>query len=869
MQTPEITALDVTKLPKHFEAHEAERKWDEFWTKEKVYHFNESEDRQNNFVIDTPPPTVSGSLHIGHAFSYTHPDLIARQQRMQGKNVFYPMGWDDNGLPTERRVQNYFHVRCDPQASYEKNLKLEQASAKQRKDRPKLVSRQNFIELCHQVTAEDERVFQNLFRRLGLSVDWREEYATVDDHCRKLAQLSFLDLHQKQHVYQLEAPTMWDVDFQTAVAQAEIEDREVEGAYHDIEFAVEDSEESFIISTTRPELLPACVGVAAHPEDKRYKNLFGKNAITALFQAPVPIFATELADPEKGTGILMVCTFGDQTDVQWWREQKLKLRQIVGRNGRLLPIEFGTEAFASKKPDLANRFYAELEGKNIKQAKAKIVELLRENDSSATGKGPALQGEPKKIKHPVKFYEKGERPLEFVSTRQWFVRIIDKIPQLIEKGNEIKWHPDFMRTRFRNWTENLQIDWCISRQRYFGVSFPVWYPLNEKSEPVYEKAIVAPPDQLPVDPMIHTPPGFDESQRGQANGFVGEADVFDTWFTSSLTPQIGSHWSVNPERHQKLFPNDIRPQAHEIIRTWAFYTIAKAMLHEEKIPWKHAVISGWILDPDRKKMSKSKGNVVTPIPLLDEFSSDAVRYWAANARLGVDTAFDEKVLKVGKRLTTKIYNASKFVLMQSSSAGKLDHPLDTAYLSSLEALCTRVTKAFDDFNYAQALQETEKFFWSYFTDSYIELVKNRAKEGSGEARASAVASLRLSLNVILRLFAPFLPFITEEVWSWKFAEETGIKSIHASSWPSSADFEAIKNKQDARVYETALECYSAINKFKSANSLSIGSEVGSITIHAPRSKLEDLKLSIDDIALALKVKKFEFNQADEAEIKVL
>ncbi|HNS96291.1 MAG TPA: valine--tRNA ligase [Polyangiaceae bacterium] len=862
-QNKMFRTIDAASLPKHFDAAEAEKRWDATWEKNDVHRYDPDRPRHETFAVDTPPPTVSGSLHIGHVFSYTHTDVIVRYQRMRGRNIFYPMGWDDNGLPTERRVQNYFNVRCDPHVPYEPGLTLTEATGKAAKDKPRIISRPNFIELCLQLTAEDEKAFTNLWRRIGLSVDWKEQYATIDDHCRTLAQLSFLDLFEKQHIYNHEAPTMWDVDFQTAVAQAEVEDRPTAGAFHDIVFGVEGSDDSLMISTTRPELLAACVGVTAHPDDARYRHLFGKRAITPVFHVPVPIFPSELADPQKGTGILMVCTFGDATDVLWWREQKLALRQIVGRDGRLMPVQFGVQGWESLHSDKANEAYAQLSGKSVKQAKAIMVELLRMPQCSAHGPECPLRGEPKPLQHAVKFFEKGDRPLEFVTTRQWFVRLMDQKEALLAKGDEVQWHPEFMRSRYRNWTENLQLDWCISRQRYFGVPFPVWYPLDEQGQPDYSKPIVAPRERLPVDPMSDTPPGHDPSQRDQPGGFTGESDVFDTWFTSSLTPQIGTHWQLAPARHEKLFPMDIRPQSHEIIRTWAFYSIAKALLHENKVPWNHVVISGWILDPDRKKMSKSKGNVVTPMHLLDEYTADGVRYWAANAKLGSDTAFDEKVLKVGRRLVTKLFNAGKFVLGQSASVHPIQCELDRAFVHTLRQMCSKATESFDAFEYAHALMATESFFWTHFTDAHIELVKARARgecscDGVDDeaARGSAVASLRLGLSVLLRMFAPVVPFITEEVWSWVFAEETGHPSIHRAPWPTEAEFASIAPPEDASSFDVAVACWTAINKRKSEAGVSVARPAEILVLAAHPHTVTVLERVVQDVMAAAHCKNF-------------
>lgn len=849
-----VRVIDPEKLPKHFEAAEVEARLHDRWDRLGVYAHDPARPRNETFVVDTPPPTVSGSLHVGHVFSYTQTDVIARYQRMLGRNVFYPMGWDDNGLPTERRVQNHFHVRCDPRAPHEPGLKLAPATPAELKGQPRLVSRPNFIDLCLELTRQDEEAFKGLWRRIGLSVDWSLEYSTIDARCRHLAQLSFRDLFEKGHVYSIEAPTMWDVDFQTAVAQAEVEDRPTKGAFHDVAFGVEGGGE-FVIATTRPELLPACVAVTAHPNDARYKSLFGKTALTPIFKVPVPIFPSELVDPEKGSGILMVCTFGDATDVTWWREQKLPLRQIVGRDGRLVSVTFGSDAFPSRDAATANARYGEIARKGMGGARQAIVAMLRDaaNDSTGTGAAP-LRAEPKPIEHSVKYFEKGDRPLEFISTRQWFVRLLDKKDALLAKGDTIRWHPDFMRLRFRNWTENLNVDWCVSRQRYFGVPFPVWYPLDGEGQPDYARAIVAAADTLPVDPTVDVPPGYRAEQRDQPEGFTAEADVYDTWFTSSLTPQIGSGWLLDPERHAARFPADIRPQSHEIIRTWAFYTIVKAMLHEDTIPWHHAVISGWILDPDRKKMSKSKGNVVTPMHLLDEYTSDGARYWAASARLGTDTAFDEKVLKVGKRLVTKLYNAGKFVLAQAGPQAPIDVELDRAFVERLRRLITQVTSAFESFDYAHALQDTESFFWHDFTDTYLELVKHRARDDAG---GSAIAGLRLGLGVLLRLFAPVLPYVTDEVWSWVFADETGHASIHRAPWPTLAELAEIAPPADAGSFDVAVAAVAAVNKAKSEGGVSPGRGVAKLELAAHPDTLATLAAVEGDVLRAARIEEWQ------------
>ncbi|RIL06202.1 MAG: valine--tRNA ligase, partial [Proteobacteria bacterium] len=679
--------------------NEVEPKWIEKWLQSEIYRWDPARPRSETFVVDTPPPTVSGSLHIGHVFSYTQTDVIVRYQRMLGKNIFYPIGWDDNGLATERRVQNYFAIRCEPHLPYDPAWKPVQPQNTEQKAHD--ISRRNFIEACAVLTREDEVAFERLFKRVGLSYDWSLQYATIDKHCQRISQYSFLDLHSKGFLYQSDAPGMWDVTFKTAVAQAEIEDREIAGAFHDVRFGVEGGGE-FIISTTRPELIPACIAVVAHPDDQRYQALFGKTALTPLFHAAVPIHPSPHADPEKGSGIMMVCTFGDIMDVQWWKQSGLPIKQVISPAGTLSKVEYGSGPFQSENKERAKNNYNQLAGLNIKQAQKKIVELLAAPGSSVDGANAALVGDPKPIKHIVKFYEKGDRPIEFIPTRQWFINILDHKEALLEYGRKIAWHPGFMLTRYEHWVQGLNQDWCISRQRYFGVSIPAWYPLSSDGKPDYSKLILPEQQNLPVDPMADCPPGYLPEQRDKPGGFCGDPDVMDTWATSALTPQIQSAWGIDASRHDKLFPMDMRPQAHDIIRTWAFYTVAKAWMHEQKIPWKNAVISGFIMDPDRKKMSKSKGNVVTPEGLINEHSADAVRYWASRARLGMDTAFDESLFKIGRKLSTKIYNASRFVLMQFERVGMkpgnltpsaISEELDCAMVEELRSAISHATNS--------------------------------------------------------------------------------------------------------------------------------------------------------------------------------
>ena len=844
------------ELPKRFDAKEVEARWQRIWEEQRIYAYDPTRSREETFVVDTPPPTVSGSLHVGHMFSYSHQDFIVRYQRMRGRNIFFPIGWDDNGLPTERRVQNLYGVKCEAHLHYDPEFKPQRA----RKGEPIPISRRNFVELCDQVTREDEAAFRHLWTRLGLSYDWNEEYATINEHCRRLSQYSFLDLLAKGEIYQDERPVLWDVDFQTAIAQAELVDKEVPGAYHHLRFGVEGSDDSLVIATTRPELLAACVAVLVHPDDDRYRKYVGRCALTPVFLVPVPIMADPKADPEKGTGVVMVCTFGDQTDVEWWRTFNLPLRQIIGRDGRLIPVTFGSPGWESRNPDAANAAYAQLVGQNVKKAQKIFIEIAEKTEG-------ALAGPPQPITHVIRFFEKGDRPLELIPTRQWYTRIMDKKEALIAQGRNIQWHPDYMVKRYEHWVEGLNQDWCLSRQRYFGVPIPVWYRLDEHGMVRYDQKILPDMNRLPVDPLSDTPDGFTEEQRDVPGGFTGDPDVLDTWATSSLTPQIASHWVLNPDRHKKLFPMDIRPQAHDIIRTWAFYTIVKAYLHDGEIPWKNIVLSGWILDPDRKKMSKSQGNVVTPEPLIDEFGADSVRYWAARARLGVDTAYDEQVFKVGKKLVTKLFNAGKFVVGRLAGVDKalltpdrIIMETDRALIAELRPLITRATKAFDAFDYAQALSLTEEFFWQAFCDNYLELAKPRTyDENLSPERLSACAALRLMHRALTRLFAPFVPYIAEEIWQWAYAEDRDMHaSVHRSPWPTLEEFAAIPAPASETAYPAIIAVLDAVRKAKAEANASMAAPVALVQVTATPAIQKTLEPCIADIKRMLRIDHVQF-----------
>ncbi|MDQ1255623.1 MAG: valyl-tRNA synthetase, partial [Candidatus Hydrogenedentes bacterium] len=581
--------------------------------------------------------------------------------------------------------------------------------------------------------------------------------------------------------------------------------------------------------------------------------------VTPLFHVPVPIMPDPQADPAKGTGIVMVCTFGDQTDVEWWRQFNLPTRQIVGRNGHLLPVTFGAEGWESLNPEAANEVYGKIQGHYVKKAQNIIVEIAEATEG-------VIDRPSEKISHAVKFFEKGDRPLELIPARQWFTRILDKKEALVAQGRKIQWHPDFMGIRYEHWVEGLNQDWCLSRQRYFGVPIPVWYRIDADGRILYDDLIVPKAEDLPVDPLDQAPAGFTEDQRDQPGGFAGDPDVLDTWATSSLSPQVATKWVCDRDRHKRLFPMDIRPQSHEIIRTWAFYTITKAYLHEREVPWHNVVISGWILDPDRKKMSKSQGNVVTPEPLLDEFGADAVRYWAARARLGVDTAYDEQVFKVGKRLCTKLFNASKFAIgrfcdIDAALLGpdKVTAEMDRAVIAELRPVLERAKTSFDAFDYAQALQLIEEFFWQTFCDNYLELAKSRTYEETlTEGRLSAASTLRLLHRAMVRLLAPFLPYLTEEIWHWCYSEDAGMhESVHRSAWPTVDEFASIPAPQHAELYAATLTVLDAVRKEKANKNLSMKAPVKRVVISAGPKTAEVLKASFDDMIGMLHIEKIE------------
>ena len=812
-------------LPDRYEPKNREKFWQENWQKNQINIWKNDLPKEQTFVIDTPPPTVSGLLHMGHVFSYTQADFVARFQRMRGKDVFYPMGFDDNGLPTERLVEKIIGKKA---GVYESEN-----------------GHGSFVNKCREVVEEAEKEFEAMFNSIALSVDWNQKYQTISPNSQKISQASFLDLYKKGLAEKKFEPVFWDISDRTALAQADLVDKEVEGVMNEIEFEIDGSDEKIIIMTTRPELLPACVAVMVHPDDERYKKFHGKKAITPLFDVKVEIKTDELVQLDKGTGAVMCCTFGDETDIRWWKKHNLPLKVIIGKDGRI-------------------------EGVPVKQYKEKIIEDLKAKNLLLT------QG---KITRAVKCAERSGVPIEILVVPQWFIKILDKKEELKQKAAECNWYPEYMKVRIDQWIDGLSWDWCISRQRFFGVAFPVWYSKRAGEE---GKILVADVSQLPCDPRVDLPKGYNRDEVDP------ETDIMDTWATSSVSPQLSSggineefHLG-NLERHQKLFPADMRPQAHEIIRTWAFYTLVKSTLHQNSIPWKNLMISGWCLAADKTKMSKSKGNVVTPTSLIEEKGSDIVRYWASTSHLGADTAYSEEVFKIGQKLITKLFNAAKFASMNFAILDKntknqnISEAADLWILDKLQKTLKRASDEFEKFEYARAREAIEEFFWKDFCDNYLEICKVRSYGLSAEKLAgidftadqkneisakqqSSILTLKICLNTILKLFAPFIPHITEEIFSTIFADEFAkINSIHArGSWPKLN--QEFVNQKFHDIGEAALEVIFEVRKFKSDNNLSMKTQLKKIKI----SSKKDLSEIAEDLRNVCNVDEIEFVESEK------
>ncbi|MGL9718492.1 MAG: valine--tRNA ligase [Wolbachia sp.] len=821
-------------LEEKYSFKEIEDKYNILWESSKVYKWNGEKD--NAFTIDTPPPTISGKLHIGHIFSYCHTDFIARFQRMLGKDVFYPIGFDDNGLPTERLVEQTYKTRA------------------------KEVGREKFIEMCHEVIEKSKQEFKELFKSVGISYDWSLEYHTISKETVTLSQMSFIDLYNKGYAYRKMQPILWDPVDKTAIAQAEIEDKVFESSLNTIVFSTEENEQIHI-ATTRPELLPACVAVFCHPEDARYTHLVGKTATVAMTGAEVPIIADDKVKIDKGTGLVMCCTFGDELDIYWQQKHNLPMKIIIDQDGRVnlhdvhpgvIPVlDTGIQekktvsATEMTKEDICNQrreewipvsghwddtigstgmtsiVLNEINGLKVKEARRRIIEILTER---------GLLIESTSISHSVKCAERSGAPLEILPTYQWFIKILDQKAQVLDKVKECNWHPSNMRKRMEVWIEGLSWDWCISRQRYFGVPFPVWYSKRRGEE---GKIILPKAKNLPIDPLKDLPEGYSKEE------VTPDQDVMDTWATSAITPQlnalaVNSEFHLPNHRYDTIFPADLRSQSHEIIRTWAFYTILKAHYHANSLPWKNIMISGWCLADDKKKMSKSKGNIITPNVMLDTYGADVVRYWAANSRLGVDTVYSENIFKIGKRLVTKLWNASKFVSMftekhQAIGINSVSETMDKWILSKLYKVIEGATNNLLQFEYCEALETIEEFFWKDFCDNYLELVKKRAY-GDGinsEANSSAKQSLVYVLNIILRLLAPFLPYITEEIYHQLYS----YNSVHnQGNWPNKE--ELIYDKHSEGMGDNFVQILNIVRKIKADNNVSVKHLIKKLAIKA-------------------------------------
>ena len=765
-------------LPKRYRPNTAEPTLQSSWEEARIYHF-QPDAHEPVYSIDTPPPTVSGHLHLGHVYSYSHADFFARFWRMNGRNVFYPMGFDDNGLPTERLVERALGVRAEE------------------------IGRQAFIEKCLAVSEDAEADYEQLWRRLGLSIDWRYTYRTIDDRSRRISQLSFLELHEQDLAYRRKAPAIWCPECQTAIAQAELKDLERPTRFYTLQFRLENGD-ALPIATTRPELLPACVAVFVHPDDPRYAGLVGRQVTVPLFGQSVPLLTDPGAEREKGTGAVMCCTFGDTADVAWWHTHNLPLVEAIDRRGTMTTA--------------AGRFA----GQTTTEARRAIVAELEEKDV-------LLAAEP--LHQSVRVHERCDTPVEYVIARQWFIRVLDFKAQLLAAGEQITWRPEHMAARYRQWVENLAWDWGISRQRTFGVPFPVWTCAG------CGQIVLADEADLPVDPMANEPKRPCPACGGRA--FQPDSDVMDTWATSSLSPQIVGQFFANPALYEQVYPFALRPQAHEIIRTWAFYTIVKSFHHWGKTPFATIAISGWGLAPEGAgKISKSRGGgPVAPLAMIAQYSADAVRYWAASTGFGRDAVISEEKVQAGARLVTKLWNVARFSQrFMGDSTPKIaedssqdlpaiaDHPAftlgDRWLLARTQQLIERVTALMWAYDYAAAKNETETFFWSALADNYLEMAKQRLYDG-GPGSEGARYALTHALLTTLKLLAPFLPFVTEQIYEGLFAAPG--ESVHRAAWPVGNE----RWRDDTAVTHGSIliDIATAVRRYKSEHNLSLGAEL--------------------------------------------
>ncbi|MDD5417845.1 MAG: valine--tRNA ligase [Candidatus Nanoarchaeia archaeon] len=759
----------------------------EYWRKEKIYKFNPNSEKPI-YSVDTPPPTVSGAMHIGHSASYTQQDVIVRYKKLRGFEIFYPFGTDDNGLPTERLIEKLKNVKA---------VKMD---------------RQKFIELCLSTLKEIRPDFVNDWKKIGMSCDFDVFYSTIDEHCRRVSQRSFIELYEAGREYRKKAPTVWCPVCETAIAQVELEDKELESQFNDIVFKTEDGKD-LIISTTRPELIPSIVAMFAHPDDDRYKGLFGKKAKAPLFDIWVPILPDEKAEPEKGTGIVMCCTFGDQTDIEWYKQHKLPLRISITKDGKMT--------------DLAGKY----KGMEIKEARKVIIEDLE--------KEGLLKGI-KKIKHPVNVHDKCGTEVEILETEQWFIKYLDLKKEFLKSGKEMKWRPKHMRNRYDNWIKGLKWDWCISRQRFFGVPFPVWYCKN------CSEVILADKKSLPVEPLKDKPP-VKICAKCRCREFIPEKDVFDTWATSSLTPKIAAELFKNHKIFKKLYPMSMRPNAHDIITFWLFNTVVKSRMHDKVNPWKDIMISGWVLDPHGKKMSKSKGNTIAPQDILEKYGADVLRFWATNTKLGEDVRFREEDLLRGRKVLVKLWNASRFVnTFKTEGKTKKEHVTDLWIKSKLSKVIAKATKSLDEYEYSSAKKVIIDFFFRDFCDFYLEMVKYRLYSNDKASKNSAINTLREVLFDVLILLAPYTPYITDELYLILFSYK---KSIHLEQWPISKKIRVsaeVRKTKYEEIGDLLVKVVEKIRKWKTDNKIGLGNEVEELTLSGVK-ELSNLKGEIKGI----------------------
>jgi len=772
-----------------YDSKEAEPRIQKFWESENIYAFDKNS-KKPVYSIDTPPPTVSGSLHIGHAFNFTQFDTIARFKRMSGNNVFFPFGTDDNGLATERLVE-----------------KLKGVKARDMK-------RNDFIKLCLETIKALRKEYIADVKRIGISCDFNIFYSTIDEHCRKISQRSFIDLYEQNREYQKEAPTIWCPECHTAIAQAELKDKEIHSAFNDIVFKSEAKD--LIISTTRPELLPSCVAVFYNPKDDRYKKLKGKKARVPLFNFEVPILEDEKADPSKGTGIVMCCTFGDQTDVEWWKSHNLPLKISIDRHGKM-----------NENAGLYQRL-------PVKDARKKIIEDLKK---------AGLLRKSEKIIHIVNVHERCDTEIEFLVTKQWFIKYLDLKEKFLELGKKLKWHPEFMRVRYDNWIKGLKWDWCISRQRYFGVPFPVWY--CEKCSHV----ILAKRENLPVDPLTDKPPVKECLKCGSKN-IIPEQDVLDTWATSSLTPRLAIEL-MPKELEKKLYPMSLRPQAQDIITFWLFNTIAKSWLHYNKLPWQNAMISGYVLDPTGEKMAKSKGNIIKPQDLIEKYSADAMRFWSCASRLGEDVTTQEKEMVAGQKTITKLWNAAKFSMpnAENKKPKKLE-AFDQWLMIKLNNLIESCIDSFESYDSSKAKQEIESFFWHTFCDNYLEIIKDRIYNNK-HGKDSAQYALYTGFLNTLKLFAPIMPYITEELYQIYFKSGEKQRSIHIAEFPKLNNHE---NEKLEKAGDRAIEIIKEVRMFKSKAQKSMKAPIILTIDEKDKKMLKDFMEDLKAVTAAKEIK---------------